>query len=101
MVFKKMREWWSDEPDTVHEEVAPDVQASTRRPRRTFKDIYPEQDIIELVVMTNPKRPGSKAFDRYEAYRGAGTVGVALKRGIPYRDIDEDRARNYIQVHAA
>jgi hypothetical protein len=95
-VFKRMRRFWLDEePDTVHEEVAPDKE---RAPRRTFKDIYPDEMSVALLEVENPKRKNTRAWERYEKYRGTETVGEALLMGIPYRDIDSDRTRGYIAV---
>lgn len=94
-MFKKLRRWWQDEPDTVHEEVAPDKE---RAPRRTFKDIYPDEMSVALLEVDNPKRKNTRAWERYEKYRGTETVGEALLMGIPYRDIDSDRTRGYIAV---
>lgn len=35
----------------------------------------------------NPKRPGSKSFDRYNGYKKASTVGEALKLGTKVADL--------------
>ena len=99
MVFKKLRQWWSNEgdkaPDNVHEELAPDKERATRR---TFKDIYPRQVWLDLLVEDNPKRKNTRAWEKFELYRKATTVGDALDLGIPYRDIDRDYAAGNIGI---
>ena len=97
MGLLKFRRWWSNEdaPDTVHEEIAPDKERATRR---TFKDIYPREIWLDLLVEDNPKRKGTRAWEKYELYRKANNIGEALDLGIPYRDIDRDYAAGNIAL---
>ena len=97
MVFKKIRQWISGEPESVHEELAPDKPRATRR---TFSQLYPRESWLDLLVEDNPKRKNTRAWEKYELYRKANSVGEALELGIPYRDIDRDLANGYIAVGA-
>ena len=87
-MFKSLAKWWkgedtSEAPDTVHEELAPDKPRATRR---TFSQLYPRESWLDLLVEDNPKRKNTRAWEKYELYRKANSVGEALELGIPYLD---------------
>ena len=46
----------------------------------------------------NPKRPGSKAFDRYEKYKKATTLKKARELGAVREDFINDADRGYLKV---
>ena len=72
-------------------------EAKAKR-RSKFEELYPEGDKITLKVAENPKKPGSKSFDRFKGYTGAATVGAALQNGVTYQDIAYDVGRQFIAV---
>ena len=44
----------------------------------------------------NPKKPGSKSWDRYEKYKASDTVGAASSLGASWSDISGDFERGYL-----
>ncbi len=46
----------------------------------------------------NPKRPGSKAHERYEAYAGSATVKEYLDNGGVKADLRYDHAKGFLTV---
>lgn len=68
-----------------------------------FKKVYP--DTAKIVLLTpegkNPKRPGSEAHGRFNAYGAGGvTVADALKAGATYADLSWDVGHGFIKVEA-
>ena len=58
--------------------------------------------VIELLAKANPKRPGSKAHERFALYRDGMTVEQAIELGLTFEDLRYDSGKAYIQVrHAA
>lgn len=47
----------------------------------------------------NPKKVGSAAYDRFELYKEARTIGQAKKMGATSEDIRFDTARGYIKLN--
>ena len=45
---------------------------------------------------TNPKQPGSKAFERYSQYCEARTVADAIKQGVSREDLQNDRKKGFL-----
>lgn len=66
--------------------------------RSKFESIYPEDAKLTLVQKENPKKAGSAAAERYEAYKGAKKVRDALQQGATYQDIAYDVGRGFIAV---
>jgi len=65
-------------------------------------DATPDDDAPGKVApvvwdQTNPKRAGSCAFDRYERYKRAKTVGEALSLGAAPGDISFDFKKGYLK----
>lgn len=54
---------------------------------------------IELKTMTNPKRKGSKSFQRFELYTPNMTVADFLKAGGTRGDVNWDTAHGHIVLH--
>ena len=71
----------------------------TTSDRRAVRRIPVDTPI--LVEQTNPKRPSTQSFDRYEAYKGATTVGEFLAR-TPKRwaDFANDFEKGYVSIPA-
>mgnify|MGYP003116614709 CR=1 FL=1 len=64
---------------------------STANVRAAAKD--PEQR--STYRQRNPKKPGTAAFGRYEAYKGAGSVAQAMVLGARTEDIQYDGDRRF------
>lgn len=53
---------------------------------------------ITLLVATNPKRPTSKAFERFAGYQDGMTVQAALDTGLITPDLVYDAAHGFIAI---
>lgn len=51
-----------------------------------------------FINQENPKRPYTKAYNRFERYKGANTIKQAKKMGATTGDISFDIARGYIKL---
>lgn len=56
------------------------------------------RDSDRITYRTNRKRPGSLAYDRYEAYRGAKTVAEARQRGASAEDFLHDLRSGHLTI---
>ena len=55
-------------------------------------------DTKVVFQQTNPKKPGSKAFERYEQYKGgSGTVGEASSKGAQWQDLSTDFEKEFMK----
>ena len=63
---------------------------------------YPDNSVIRLKTEggKNPKRPGSKSFDRFAVYKDGMTVAEAVKGGVIYADLSWDVGHGFIAVEA-
>ena len=48
-------------------------------------------------IAENPKKMGSKAWERYEKYKTATTVGDATRLGAQWQDLSADFEKEYLQ----
>jgi len=69
-----------------------------RRRNKLFAEAYPDNSLILMRVTDNPKKEGTKAAQRFTAYKNANTVGEFLKNGGMYRDLANDIGRQFIRV---
>lgn len=81
-------------PKDKKEAPAPEKKAR----RSKFEALYPEDARFKLLVKENPKKAGSKSFDRFQGYFGAKTIGAALAAGVTYADVAYDIGRRFIEV---
>ena len=49
----------------------------------------------------NPKKPGSKAWERYEKYKAAETVGSAVALGAQWQDLSADFDKEFLRFKDA
>jgi len=56
-------------------------------------------DRIKLLVLTNPKKPGSAAAETFARYQDGMSVGEAMKAGIPAEALAHDRAAGFVSFH--
>ena len=66
--------------------------------RRRFTKVYPEAELLTVLVKENPKKKGSKSAARFEGYFNSATVGAALAKGVTYQDVDYDVQHGFIKV---
>lgn len=53
---------------------------------------------ITLLVAGNPKRAGSKAYDRFQGYQDGMTVEQALEAGVTTPDLVYDSKHGFISI---
>ena len=70
---------------------APGAPAAAAPPKRRRRSTY----ITLRFVQANPKRPGSAAYARYDAYKGATTPGEFTARGGTAADLRHDVRKGY------
>ena len=69
---------------------------ATLSPRDLFK-----LEPLTVLVTTNPKKPGSMSYERFEGYfslEGEVTVQDALDAGLRMDDIRHDSAHGFIHI---
>lgn len=57
-----------------------------------------ESAVITLVAESNPKRPGSKSFERFALYQPGMTQGEALDAGVLTADLVWDSKHGFITI---
>lgn len=60
---------------------------------------FPLDGKISMRVESNPKRKGSKSFDRFAHYKDGMTVEAAIKAGVLYADLKWDTEHNFIAIN--
>lgn len=58
----------------------------------------PRDGVITLLAVENPKRVGSKSYERFDNYATGMTVAAALEAGLTSGDINYDLGKGYISV---
>ena len=51
-----------------------------------------------MVQMENPKKVGSKAWDRFEKYKHAKSIGKATQAGANWQDVSVDFEKGFLKV---
>ena len=46
----------------------------------------------------NPKKPGSKAFERFDRYKAATTIGDATNKGANWQDLTTDFEKEFLKI---
>jgi len=59
------------------------------------------QDIVTTWLQSNPKKNGSKSWERYERYKKSMTIRQALKNGCTWLDLQFDHAHGNLKIRAA
>lgn len=72
------------------------AEVATKRSRTSPN--FPPEAGVTFLTESNPKRVGSKSFDRFAAYMGAGTVGEYIAAGGTYGDLKYDAEHGFITV---
>ena len=67
-----------------------------RGPRKAAQKTSDPRPITKVVA--NPKKKGSKSYDRFELYKEGMTVNDALAAGVLRADIAYDSERGYITI---
>ena len=70
------------------------TQQRSKRPRPVLRD----DRIIRVLVDSNPKKPGSKTYERFELYEDGMTVQQFRERGGTSDDVKWDAERGFIRV---
>jgi len=72
------------------------AEVATKRSRTSPN--FPPEAGVSFLTDSNPKRAGSKSFDRFAAYMGTGTVGEYIAAGGTYGDLKYDAEHGHITV---
>mmetsp|Transcript_19336 Transcript_19336/g.56186 ORF Transcript_19336/g.56186 Transcript_19336/m.56186 type:complete len:727 (-) Transcript_19336:119-2299(-) len=64
----------------------------------TYQEVLRWMEHTPVRYQPNPKKPGSKSFDRYERYSKAKTVGQALRFGSYHSDLLFDYERGHLRA---
>ena len=51
-----------------------------------------------MVQMENPKKVGSKAWDKFEKYKHAKSIGEATQAGANWQDVSVDFEKGFLKV---
>lgn len=78
--------------------VKPKVPKEKKERSGRFNALYPESARLVLLAEGNPKKEGSAARARFEAYFGSATVGEAIAKGATYADIAWDVGHGHLRV---
>ena len=50
------------------------------------------------IQQENPKKPGTKAHERFEKYKGAETIGDAMSKGANWQDLSGDFEKTFLKM---
>jgi hypothetical protein len=74
----------------------PAAEVAAKRSRTSPN--FPLEAKVKFLTESNPKRAGSKSFDRFAAYMGTVTVGEYIAAGGTYGDLKYDAEHGHISV---
>jgi len=75
------------------------AQDGEKKTKQRGSPSFPADGKISLRVESNPKRKGSKSFDRFAHYKEGMTVEAAVKAGVLYADLKWDTEHGFIAVN--
>jgi len=61
-------------------------------------DILKTPTTVIEIQGQNPKKPGSKSFERFDRYKSATTIGDATTKGANWQDLSTDFEKGYLKV---
>lgn len=76
-----------------------EAQDGEKKTKQRGSPAFPADGKISLRVESNPKRKGSKSFDRFAHYKNGMTVEAAVKAGVLYADLKWDSEHGFIAVN--
>lgn len=82
----------------VTQETAPQTEAAPAAVKARGPKGVSDNAVVKLLVTANPKREGSKAFDRFAAYKDEQTVAEALDAGVTTPDLVYDAKHGFISI---
>ena len=60
---------------------------------------FPTDGKISLRVESNPKRKGSKSYERFAHYKNGMTVDAVIKAGVTYADLKWDTEHGFVAIN--
>lgn len=75
------------------------AQDGEKKTKQRGSPSFPADGKISLRVESNPKRKGSKSYDRFAHYKNGMTVDAAIKAGVLYADLKWDSEHGFIAVN--
>lgn len=76
-----------------------EAQDGEKKTKQRGSPAFPADGKISLRVESNPKRKGSKSYDRFAHYKNGMTVEAAVKAGVLYADLKWDSEHGFIAVN--
>jgi membrane protein involved in colicin uptake len=76
-----------------------EAQDGEKKTKQRGSPSFPADGKISLRVESNPKRKGSKSYDRFAHYKNGITVEAAVKAGVLYADLKWDSEHGFIAVN--
>ena len=61
-------------------------------------DILKTPTTVIEIQGQNPKKPGSKSFERFDRYKSATTIGDATTKGPNWQDLSTDFEKSCLKV---
>lgn len=83
---------------TTPESTTPGTETAEKAARPRVSKNFPVHAEILVLSEKNPKRPSSKAYQRFDLYKTGMTVGDFIKAGGTYGDLAWDADRKFISV---
>ena len=77
----------------------PELDTSWRELLTRHMEWAPTLDRPAIQIQeANPKKPGSKAFERFDRYKTATTIGDATAKGANWQDLTGDFEKEYLKI---
>lgn len=76
-----------------------EAQDGEKKTKQRGSPSFPADGKISLRVESNPKRKGSKSYDRFAHYKNGMTVEASVKAGVLYADLKWDSEHGFIAVN--
>lgn len=77
----------------------PEGQDGEKKVKQRGSPSFPSDGKISLRTEANPKRKGSKSYDRFAHYKNGMTVEAAVKAGVTYADLKWDTEHGFVAVN--
>lgn len=85
---------------TANERSATKPAPTAKIPATRLNAPFASTSVITVLSVTNPKKPGSKSYDRFACYANGQTIEQAIAAGVTMADVKWDAAHRFIKVAA-
>ena len=94
----KLQEKFIPVPDSQQEEPQPEPQERRQRAPRTQQLQIPHSAVVSVLVSSNPKKPGSAAYERFALIESGKTISELMALGVWYGDIRGGVERGWLKA---